>query len=658
MAEYFGEDLILNELLAVGGMGEVYRATQVGVGGFEKAVAVKRILPGISSQAQFNDMFLRETNISAKLQHPNIVQVFRNGRVDDYLYLVMELVSGQTLECILEKSRSLSQPIPLGLACYIIAEAAKGLDYAHNFADENTGRPLHIVHRDISPSNIMLSYVGEVKLVDFGLAKAANTDKLTQTGELKGKALYLAPELINGLDADRQSDLFTLGVVFYEIVTGVHPFESSNAFHTMQLINDCGIDPPTARRGEVDVELQRIMMRLVERNRTKRYASAGELYKDLAGYMSRAFSGVLTTDLANYLKIMFRKEIAEAQRRRQSAKGSGGVVSYPRPSPSSSKAPVGENTPSLIEIELEKRLARWQRALLVLLVLVNAGLIAYYVRHRPPPPVSEAILQKSATFVPSLLYRMKNGEPRPDDVPSIADTKSPGALPGLVAWFRADSLKLENGAEVSQWEDSGPAGNVARQLDYASQPIFLASAVNGLPALAFDGAARFLNADSVAPSLRGATGVTVFIVNRQDEGKVHYMLSLAKDDRIGDIIRAGYGDGGAKLRVRVAKHFYDSSVQSFLGFGIFTGVYSPEEAAIFYNGLEHLRKKLHERATFGKTTYVTIGQEWDAQGPSDFFNGEISELIIFGRVLEFDERRGVEQYLSDKYKIRLVGSGR
>lgn len=650
MAEHFGDDLILRDLLAVGGMGEVYRATQVGVGGFEKTVAVKRILPGYSSQQTFTDMFLRETAISAKLNHPNVVQVFRNGKVGGYLYLVMEMVNGKTVDTLLSKTGELGQHIPLGLCCYIIAEAAKGLDYAHNFCDEITGRPLEIVHRDISPSNIMMSYVGEVKLVDFGLAKAATTDRLTQTGEIKGKASYLAPELVEGGESDRQTDLFTLGLVFYELLTGEIVFDGDNTYQVIRKVAECAVRSPREKRMDVDPELESIVLRMLEKDRSKRYRDAGQVYRDLASYMSRAFSGILGTDLANYLRIVFRDEILNESQRRKEQDISSGAITKLRP-----RAVAGKTD---MEVQLARNLARWQMALVALLVIVNAALLYYYLNKRRAAELTVAttVVERSSSYVPSLVSRVKTGGPTSVTVPRLVDPKLPTVLPSLAAWFRADSIAVASGENVAAWDDSSPNGFVARQLDVSQQPVFLANGINGLPIVAFDGKKQFLTADPLAKSVRSVKEFTMLAVARLHDTRVQYLFSIHTEDRLQDVIRAGYGSSRRTLRLRVARNYLDVTTPPLDDFGIYTAVFQQGKASIAYDGQLLQAFNVNGPVPYLLATYFSIGQEWDERGGSDFLNGDIAELVFFSRALEEDERRAVEQYLSEKYHIPLRGA--
>lgn len=222
--------------LASGGMAEVFLAKVVGAEGFEKPVAVKRVLPSLSEDKEFIGLFLREAKLTVSLQHANVVQVFDLGCVHGQYYMVMEFVDGENLRTL--QRAAASQQVPLGLreVCFIVQQVAEGLAYAHEKLD-GSGRPLNIIHRDINPSNVMISAAGEVKLADFGIAKAANVQSGTQAGVVRGKVGYLAPEQVRGAAVDQRADLFLLGLLLYELLSGQQLFSGSDYFQILRNIS-------------------------------------------------------------------------------------------------------------------------------------------------------------------------------------------------------------------------------------------------------------------------------------------------------------------------------------------------------------------------------------------------------------------------------------
>ena len=280
-ANQFGPYRLL-EKIAVGGMAEVFKAKRAGIEGFEKVVALKRILPHLSTNQEFVVMFVDEAKVVVRLAHPNIVPIFDLGRIDDSYYIAMELVQGRDLRSVIRRARQHSLELSVELAVLITSRVCAALEYAHRKRDEN-GRAMRIVHRDISPQNILLSFEGEVKLTDFGIAKAAHKASVTQRGTLRGKVTYMSPEQASGAAMDGRSDLFSLGIVLYELVTGRRPFGSTDASdkRLLELVRECRVTPPTVFNPSLPGLVERITLRALQRDPESRYADAGSMQADL-----------------------------------------------------------------------------------------------------------------------------------------------------------------------------------------------------------------------------------------------------------------------------------------------------------------------------------------------------------------------------------------
>jgi eukaryotic-like serine/threonine-protein kinase len=281
----FGKYQLL-ELLGRGGMAEVFKAKSYGVEGFEKLLVIKRILPTLTDNERFVDMFINEAKIAVSLNHANIVQVFDLGKVGDSYYIAMEYVQGLDMSTFIKRCEKLGRGVPQELAAYIGSEVAKGLDYAHRRRGQSL-EPLNIIHRDISPHNVLLSYEGEVKITDFGIAKAKTTLSEEEPGSVKGKYAYMAPEQAQAKPHDRRVDIFSLGVVLYEAITGTNPFrglKSHEVIHKIQSrsyppIRECG------RCAEVPQELCDIVTKAMSPNPGERYRDAGEMYESLISFL-------------------------------------------------------------------------------------------------------------------------------------------------------------------------------------------------------------------------------------------------------------------------------------------------------------------------------------------------------------------------------------
>jgi len=247
----FGKYFLL-ERINVGGMAEVYKAKTVGVGGVEKIVAIKRILPSVAEDDEFIKMFVDEAKITSQLSHANLAQSFDLGKIDDTYYIAMEYVPGKDLRAVFERMKRRGERMPLPLCAYTVARLCEGLDYAHRKCDSD-GREMNIVHRDVSPQNIVLGFEGEVKLIDFGIAKTANKITRTQAGMLKGKFGYMSPEQVRGLPLDRRSDIFAAGVVLYELCTGERLFTGSSDFSVLEKVQQARVTPPSQIEPRISV---------------------------------------------------------------------------------------------------------------------------------------------------------------------------------------------------------------------------------------------------------------------------------------------------------------------------------------------------------------------------------------------------------------------
>jgi serine/threonine-protein kinase len=274
------------ERLGGGGQAEVFRGVAESMQGFKKPVAIKRVLPNLTSNSKFVAMFLDEARLSLNLQHANIVQVFDISRAPDGTYfLVMEYVNGVDLKQIIERQAAKGRRLEIRHTIHIILECCKGLNYAHTLEHPETGAPLHIVHRDVSPPNIMLSRNGEVKVVDFGLAKANSQIEITDPGVVKGKFAYLSPEAASGLPFDHRTDVFALGILLWEMFTGRRLFYADTPLQTVELVRQARIPSITAQNPNVDQELDGLVRVALARDPADRFQSCADLGDALAQYL-------------------------------------------------------------------------------------------------------------------------------------------------------------------------------------------------------------------------------------------------------------------------------------------------------------------------------------------------------------------------------------
>jgi len=270
--------------LAVGGMGEVFLARQRGLAGFDRIVVVKRLLPEMAEKAELVSLFIDEAKIAANLSHPNIVGVFDFGFADDAYFLSMEYVAGQNLARIAGRLDDTETQLPISSAVFIVAEVLRGLEFAHRAADAD-GRPLGIVHRDVSPHNVMVSYGGDVKLMDFGIAKAANKSHRTEAGVIRGKLSYMSPEQARGDELDARSDVFSVGILLWELTLGCRLFDGDGLVDTIAMVTKKPIPKPTDIDPDYPVELEWIVMSALSRDLSERATSAAELESALRTFL-------------------------------------------------------------------------------------------------------------------------------------------------------------------------------------------------------------------------------------------------------------------------------------------------------------------------------------------------------------------------------------
>ncbi len=291
----------LVKLIAAGGMAEVYLARQAGAAGFEKTVCLKRILPHLARDKSFVEMFLNEARLASQLDHPNIVSIFDLGEANGNYFIAMEFIDGPNLRSVAKRATELGEHLPLAEVIKIVSQAAAGLQYAHDLTDKD-GHSLGLVHRDISPDNVMVHRNGTAKVVDFGIAKAANSAGNTRTGTLKGKVAYMPPEQLRGEALDRRVDVFALGVVLYELLAGKRPWEADNEVALIGQIMTSEPQPLSELRPDAPPELVGIVHKALAKNRDERYQDCNELIADLEALLVQLGQSITSARVADFVR--------------------------------------------------------------------------------------------------------------------------------------------------------------------------------------------------------------------------------------------------------------------------------------------------------------------------------------------------------------------
>ncbi len=289
-------------------MAEIFLAKTQGAENVSKFIAIKRILPEFSRNQEFIRMFKEEAKIAIHLSHSNVVSIFEFAEEKGRFYLSMEFVQGHNLRKILNRINKSQEFLSIDQIVYIINEISRGLSYAHRCVSGTTGNPLNIIHRDMSPQNIMVNYEGEVKIVDFGIAKAESKIENTIAGTLKGKFGYMSPEQVDGFKVDNRTDIFSLGIVLWELLSGKRLFISNNEVNTLRRIRECHIPRLQSLNPDIPSELERITNKALTRDRSLRYQSADELHRDLNKFLNRQYPDFTVHDFSKFIKTLFAKE--------------------------------------------------------------------------------------------------------------------------------------------------------------------------------------------------------------------------------------------------------------------------------------------------------------------------------------------------------------
>ena len=298
-----------------------------GVEGFQKIVAIKKILPHLSDNQEFIDMFVDEAKLAAQLNHNNIIHIYDLGKIQSSYYIAMEFVDGYDLKTILKRAQDRGQPLSIDLALFIASKIAAALDYAHRKRDfEN--RDIGLVHRDVSPQNVLISHEGDIKLCDFGIAKAASKASHTQAGALKGKLQYMSPEQAWGRNVDRRSDIFALAIVLFEMLTGRKLFTGDNEISVLEQVREAKVISPSKLNDEITPEIDAIVLKALQSDPAKRYQTAAEMARDLDAILYEMRPTPTSADLAIYMH-----HVQTAQ-----------PIPVPAPAPEPARAPVEAKT--------------------------------------------------------------------------------------------------------------------------------------------------------------------------------------------------------------------------------------------------------------------------------------------------------------------------
>ncbi|MHA7629031.1 protein kinase domain-containing protein [Corallococcus sp. M7] len=486
---------VLVRKLAEGGMAEIFLAKLLGADGFERNVVLKRMLPTLSAIPDFVEMFRDEARLAAKLSHPHIVQIHELGFTDGCYYICMEYLAGEDFSTTLRLAGRRRQYVPLPMVLRVLIDAARGLHFAHAFTNEQ-GQPLNVVHRDVSPSNLYVTYQGQVKVLDFGIAKAESRLVQTRTGVVKGKYIYMAPEQAQGKEVDPRADVFSLGVSLYEAVTHVRPFSRENDLAVLNALLQCEFEKPRALRADLPQGLEDIILKAMAFKPEDRYATAEDFAVALETFASDFQGGAASAPaLGTFLRNHFGEERVTEKTRiptmatltaarptdpefaaiasagtntygppvvRPSSTGVRALTTQNKAAPVQAQAPEPEVVPSAPPVKPASR--RWLLGVVGGLGLVAAG-VAFVVARpggiaatvTPPPPVQQAVAPvatgtPAGTQAPAVAAQGTQGTPAPGpegtspgDVQGTVRDDTPGG--DAVATSVTDSPHVDDGVE-------------------------------------------------------------------------------------------------------------------------------------------------------------------------------------------------------------------
>src|SRR3954451_5144284 len=400
----FGEYVLL-EKIATGGMAEVWKARMRGVEGFQKIVAIKKILPHLSDNQDFIEMFVDEAKLAAQLNHNNIIHIYDLGKIQSSYYIAMEYIDGYDLKNILKKAQERDQPLSVEIALFVASKIGAALDYAHrkrDFEDKEMG----LVHRDVSPQNVLISEEGDIKLCDFGIAKAASKASHTQAGALKGKMQYMSPEQAWGRNIDKRSDIFALATVLFEMLTARKLFSGDNELSILEQVREARVTPPSQYNDEVTPQIDAIVLKALQKDPANRYQTAGEMQRDLDAVLYSFKPTPTSADLAIYMHRLATSVATPAHTMEMHAPEPPQATNELKPlkpapvvaTPSSIPTSVPAAMPAAVVATPAKKPPVVPIAIVAILVIGAA--IAYFAMRKPkaaPVPAKPAVVQTQTT---------------------------------------------------------------------------------------------------------------------------------------------------------------------------------------------------------------------------------------------------------------------
>ena len=626
MIEAIDTDILLIERIASGGMAEIFLGKQIGSGTFERNVAIKRVYPHFADKPEFRQMFLREVSLGARLQHPNIVQVIKSVERDKELYMVMEYINGKDLRFLLKRFHDNGRHIPEPVSLYIMSEILTGLDFAHNLQDEGTGESLNTVHRDISPSNILIDFNGSVKIVDFGIAKAADSTSLTKTGSIKGKFEYLPPEVLDGSEPDGRADIFAAGVVFFEMLAGYHLFVGSSPTRTLIKIKEGVVPDLQLTNKKVCEESRFVVNKMLHSNVNERYQTAAAAQKHIRKILSIRYPDFSNSDFKEFVKKELADEIKSENEKLKNMVKSSGYYEVKTGSISLTGITLGFS-------KKDDKTKLWRNLAYTSVVIASiALLVTAYLNWKV---VSQTLIPSTAA--------------------------NPQTIANLIGWFDVESLQTSNPVEPLVWSSTPDTKFKLLQSELMAQPKYVKRAFNNsASALIFDGQNDFMTTEDLPTTFTALKAISVFVIAKAEPQERGYLWSFHPAQRDQDVVRMGLK--GSKLEIKysptVGSNYVMSPDINVNKINLYSLTLNDNELQVFVNGLQVIKEPAFYQLNLKDVANFNIGEEWDEDKnmpsgvkPTDFFKGMIGDVVVYSRSLPDDERGKVENFLLQKYHI-------
>ncbi len=414
VGSYYGKYFLLKKL-AAGGMGEIFLAKQQGPAGFEKILVVKKVLPHLTENKEFVELFLSEARLAARMNHRNVVQLFELGEHQGSYFIAMEYVSGRTLRDLIDAAARKREKVPAEVCRTVAEQICDGASYAHNLTDV-TGRSLNIIHRDLNPQNVLLSYTGDVKIIDFGIAKSEMSTVKTEAGMIKGKFVYMSPEQSLAKKLDKRSDIFAIGITLYEMLTGLNPFHKTNIVLTLEAVQRYDPPPPS----EYDASyapFDPIIAKALAKDRDRRYSDAAEMLDDLR----RIVVPRSPERLGQLMGRLFRQQLEEEQRLLLDTDG-GRAAPGGSPRPSSVRTPARPAPTPVSKAESDGGT-----------LILNPAAASAAKKPVAPPQAAASAASKRATTPPGAVRAPPKPPTGPQRPVGAADTLLDGGISTLAA---------------------------------------------------------------------------------------------------------------------------------------------------------------------------------------------------------------------------------